>query len=194
MEIALSLIVGIGLSAACGFRVFVPLLGMSIAAMSGHLHLAPGFAWIATWPALIAFSVATVLEIGAYCIPWVDHLLDAVTTPAAIVAGTIMTASVVDGDLSPMLRWSMAAIAGGGVAGLVQLGTVVVRGASSAATGGLGNFFVSLIELAGAALMTVIAMLFPAVCVIVVLMLAIVMIRKLLAAPGSGKITPNAVP
>ena len=88
METVLSLLVGIGLSAACGFRVFVPLLMVSISAMSGHLVLAPGFEWLGSLPALIAFSVATCLEIAGYYVPWVDHLLDSVSTPAAVVAGT----------------------------------------------------------------------------------------------------------
>jgi hypothetical protein len=93
METTLGLIVGIGLSAACGFRVFVPLLGMSIAAHSGYVTLAPGFEWLGTREALIAFSAATVIEIAAYYIPWVDNTLDALTTPLAVVAGTILTAS-----------------------------------------------------------------------------------------------------
>src|ERR1043165_470437 len=100
MDTALSICVGVGLSAACGFRVFVPLLIMSIASISGHLHLAQGFAWIGSYPALIAFGVATVLEIAGYYIPWLDHLLDTMATPAAIVAGTIVTASFVTG-MSP---------------------------------------------------------------------------------------------
>src|SRR5260370_32245357 len=87
METLLAASLGIGLSAACGFRVFVPLLVMSIASFSGHLTLAPGFQWIGSYPALITFSVATVVEIGGYYIPWVDHLLDTLATPAASVPG-----------------------------------------------------------------------------------------------------------
>src|SRR6266404_582426 len=95
METLLSICVGIGLSAACGFRVFVPLLVMSIAALSGHLTLAHGFEWIGSYPALVAFAVATCLEIAGYYIPWVDNLLDTIATPAAIIAGTIITAAMV---------------------------------------------------------------------------------------------------
>ena len=73
METALSVLVGLGLSAACGFRVFVPLLVVSIAARSGHLSLATGFDWMGSDAALIAFGVATVLEIAGYYVPWVDH-------------------------------------------------------------------------------------------------------------------------
>src|SRR5438046_4851995 len=94
METILSVCAGIGLAAACGFRFFVPMLVVSIAALSGHLQLSEHFQWIGTYPALVAFSVATVLEIGGYYIPWLDHLLDTITTPAAIVAGTIVSASL----------------------------------------------------------------------------------------------------
>src|SRR5438477_6553096 len=146
MEILLSVCIGIGLSAACGFRVFVPLLVMSIAAMSGHLTLAKGFDWIGSYPALIAFSVATVMEIAAYYIPWLDNLLDTIATPAAIIAGTIVTASLVTGT-SPFLKWALAIIAGGGVAGIIQGTTVVARGASTGSTGGLANALLATIQL-----------------------------------------------
>src|ERR1043166_5372948 len=110
METLLSICVGIGLSAACGFRVFVPLLIMSIASMSGHLTLAHGFEWISSYPALLAFAVATCVEVAGYYIPWVDNLLDAIATPAAMVAGTLVTASMV-ADLSPFMKWTLAIIA-----------------------------------------------------------------------------------
>src|SRR6187549_3877576 len=95
MELLLSICVGLGLSAACGFRVFVPLLITSIAAHSGHLQLASSFAWIGSPAALTAFSLATALEIGGYYVPWLDHFLDTVASPAAVVAGTVITASMV---------------------------------------------------------------------------------------------------
>src|SRR5206468_2741563 len=145
METVLSICVGIGLSAACGFRVFVPLLIMSIASLSGHLTLAHGFEWIGSWPALVSFAVATCVEIAGYYIPWVDNLLDTIASPAAVIAGTLITASLVT-DVSPFLKWTLAIIAGGGVAGMVQGTTVVARGASSAGTGGLGNPLLATIE------------------------------------------------
>ena len=108
VDTLLSVLIGVGLAAACGFRVFVPLLVMSLASRAevGHLSLGPGFAWIGSTPALVAFSVATLLEIAGYYIPWVDNLLDTVATPTAIVAGILVTASAVT-DMSPFLRWSL---------------------------------------------------------------------------------------
>src|SRR5258706_957234 len=148
METLFSVSAGVGLSAACGFGFFVPLLVMSIASLSGHLPLAHGFEWIGTYPALVTFAVATCVEVLGYYIPWVDHTLDTIATPAAIMAGTLVSASLVT-DVGPFWKWSLAIIAGGGSAGLVQGTTVVVRGASLAGTAGLANPLVATLELAG---------------------------------------------
>lgn len=180
METLLGLIIGTGLSAACGFRVFVPLLGTSIAAMSGHLHLAQGFEWVGSWPALVAFSVATLLEVAAYFIPWFDHVMDSIAAPAAVVAGTVLTASLV-GDVSPFLRWSLAIIAGGAVAGTTQLGTMALRTVSSTFTGGIGNPVVSAGELAGSTVMTLLALFLSVVgfiLAVVICLLALKSLRK----------------
>lgn len=160
METLLGLCIGIGLSAACGFRVFVPLLIMSIASYSGHLTLASSFQWIGSEPALIAFGLATALEIAGYYVPWIDNFLDTVATPAAVVAGTIVTASMVT-DVSPFLRWTLAVIAGGGAAGLVQGATVLIRGASTAGTAGLANPIFATAELGGSIITSIVSMFAP---------------------------------
>jgi hypothetical protein len=173
METFLSILVGIGLSAACGFRVFIPLLSISIASLSGHLTLSAGFEWMGTYPALAAFAVATVLEIAGYYIPWVDHLLDIVAAPAAIIAGIIAMSSSVAG-VSPFLRWSLAIIAGGGVAGLFQALTGITRIASSSTTAGLGNPVVSTAEAAGATAFSAMALIIPVVGIaVLVIVLAL---------------------
>ncbi|MFN7962890.1 MAG: DUF4126 domain-containing protein [Thermoanaerobaculia bacterium] len=137
-----SVCLGIGLAAACGFRIFLPFLVMSLAAKAGYLTLTGSFAWIGSTPALIVFAVATGLEIAAYYIPWLDHFLDTLAAPVAIAAGVIATASVATG-MDPMLKWSLAVIAGGGAAGAMHGLTSVLRGASTLATGGLANFLVA---------------------------------------------------
>ena len=182
METIIGLAVGIGLSAACGFRVFVPMLGLSAAALSGYLTLAQGFQWLGTWPALIAFATATVLEICAYYIPWVDNMLDALMTPAAIAAGTITMASMM-GDVSPFLKWSAALIAGGGISAIVQGGTVALRTKASVATGGTTNFMVSNVELAGSVLLTICAIVLPALCFVLVILICWMMVAKMVKSP-----------
>jgi len=170
MDTALSICVGIGLSAACGFRVFVPLLVMSIAALSGHLTLASQFQWIGTYPALIAFSVATALEIGGYFIPWVDHLLDTIATPAAVVAGIIVMSSMLT-SMDPFLKWTLAVIAGGGIAGVVQSGTVLTRAASTSTTGGIANPIVATVELGLSVFMSFLALVLPVVAMLLVVVI-----------------------
>jgi glucan phosphoethanolaminetransferase (alkaline phosphatase superfamily) len=166
----MSVLVGIGLSAACGFRVFVPLLVMSLASLSGHLTLAPGFEWIGTYPALVAFIVATVAEIAGYYIPWVDHLLDVIASPAAVVAGIMAMASTVVG-VSPFLRWSLAIIAGGGIAAAFQAVTGLTRVSSTATTAGLANPVVSTIEAASATAFSILALAIPLLCIAVIAVL-----------------------
>jgi hypothetical protein len=178
METLLSIFIGVSLSAAAGFRVFVPLLVMSIAVHSGHLTVSPGFEWIGTTPALISFSIATVVEILAYYVPFVDNLLDTVASPAAIIAGVIITASTVTG-LSPFLAWSLAIIAGGGVAGTIQSITGMTRLASTSTTGGLANPVVSSVEFGGAAFLSVFAIFVPLVAICIVVGIMIAAIRKL---------------
>ena len=159
-ELILSVIVGVGLSAACGFRVFIPPLVMCIAAKADHVSFGADFVWMETNVALVAFSIAAILEIGAYYIPWLDNALDTIAAPAAVVAGTMTTAAML-GDISPWMKWSLAAIAGGGAAGAVQVTTTVARGASSVLTGGLGNWVVSTGEGIGAVITAILAIVVP---------------------------------
>jgi hypothetical protein len=177
MEELLSIIIGIGLSATCGFRIFVPLLGMGIAYQAGALDFASGFDWIGSWPAIIAFGIAMVVEIAAYYVPWLDNLLDSIATPAAIVAGTIATASMI-GDVTPFFRWTLAIIAGGGVAGLVQGSSVAVRGVSTATTGGLGNPVVSTGELFASIFGTIISILLPYLALFLVILLISIILHR----------------
>nr|MBI0584756.1 DUF4126 domain-containing protein [Methanomassiliicoccus sp.] len=178
LSILLSIALGVGLSAAAGFRVFVPFLVMSAASLTGHLSLTGGWSWIGTYPALVVFAVATVLEVIAYYVPWLDNALDLIATPAAVVAGIVLTASVVS-DVSPLLRWTLAIIAGGGTAAVVQTGTVLLRGLSSTTTLGFGNFTVSTAELAGSVLTSVLAVVIPLLALVLVVILLIWIVRRL---------------
>ncbi len=176
-ETLLSICLGLGLSAACGFRVFVPLLVVNLAARAGWLSLAGELSWMGETPALVAFGVATVLEVSAYFIPWLDNLLDSVATPAAVVAGAVVTASVVTG-MDPALKWMLAVIAGGGVAGAVQTATVGGRMVSSVATAGLGNPLVATMELLSSFSLSVVSLLVPVLAAGLVLGLLIFMWRR----------------
>ncbi|ADE54861.1 DUF4126 domain-containing protein [Coraliomargarita akajimensis] len=190
MNEALAILVGIGLAAACGFRVFVPLFIASLAANTGiDLFGGADFqgmvgedtAWLGSTPVTIALGVATAVEIAAYYIPWVDNLLDSIATPAAVAAGTFISGILMPeflGDGS--LKWVLALIAGGGTAGVVQGASVVTRGASTASTGGIGNPLVSTTELGGAVLTAGVAVLVPVLAALLVAFLLFVALKKLI--------------
>ncbi|MEQ8790893.1 MAG: DUF4126 domain-containing protein [Pirellulaceae bacterium] len=175
-ETILALAVGIGLAASCGFRVFVPLLIASVAGLLGWMPPSEGFEWLATWPAATALGIATALEIGAYYIPWLDNLLDSISSPTAVAAGVlVVAASAVEVD--PLLKWSVAVIAGGGSAGVISLGTAGVRTLSTGFTAGLGNAVVATGEWVSAVLLSLLAIVAPLLAVVVSAVLVVVLGR-----------------
>jgi Domain of unknown function (DUF4126) len=181
IDVALSVVLGVGLAAATGFRLFLPMLIASAAAYTGHLSLDPGFAWLATPTALTMLGVAAVIEVVAYYIPGIDNLLDAAATPAAFVAGTVLSAAVIT-DMPPLVKWTAAVIAGGGIAGLTQAGTAMLRANSTVLTAGLGNPVIATAELGGALLVSLLALVAPLVAFMVVILFiwwAIRLLRQL---------------
>lgn len=181
IDLALSVALGVGLAAATGLRLFLPMLVASAAAYAGHLPLSENFAWLGTLPALMLLGVAAVMEILAYYIPGVDNLLDTLATPAAFVAGTVVAAAVMT-DLPPMVKWAAAIIAGGGVAGVTQSVTALVRAKSTIFTGGLGNPAVATAEFGGSLLVSLLALAAPVLtlaAVVLLLWLALRWLRRM---------------
>jgi Domain of unknown function (DUF4126) len=179
-DFALSIVLGIGLAAATGFRVFLPMLIMSGAAYTGHLPLDNSFAWLATPSAMTMLGVAAVAEILAYYVPGVDNLLDALATPAAFIAGTVVSAAVIT-DLPPMVKWTAAVIAGGGIAGITQGVTAMLRAKSTILTGGLGNSVIATAELVGSLLVSALTLAAPLAAlalVVLFLWLTIHLVRR----------------
>ncbi len=185
-DLALSVALGIGLAAATGLRLFVPMLVASAAAYTGHLPLSENFAWLATLPALILLGVAAAVEILAYYIPGVDNLLDTLATPLAFVAGTIVAAAVMT-DLPPMVKWAAAVIAGGGIAGLTQSVTTVVRAKSTVLTGTLGNPAIATAEFGGSLLVSLLALAAPLLTLLAVVLLLWLAVRWLRRISRSGQ-------
>lgn len=177
METILGLCIGIGLSAACGFRVFVPLLVMSIATITGWFEPVQGFEWLAMPAVCVALGFATVCEIAAYYVPWVDNLLDTIATPAAMIAGTLATMAVSSGEMSQFASWASAIIVGGGTAGVVQASTVAVRGVSTATTGGVGNPIFATGEWIGAIVLSILSLITPVLVVILVFLILVLVVR-----------------
>lgn len=179
MEILLSVGLGVGLAAACGFRVFLPFLVMGVAARAGALDLSQDFEWMVGTPALLAFGTAAILEIGAYYIPWLDNLLDVAAMPAAVTAGIAVAGANIE-TASPLLDWALAAVAGGGAAAGVQTGTTLLRGASTMMTAGIGNPVVSTGEAGAAAGLSLLAVTMPVLALAAVLLLVAVVSARLL--------------
>ena len=171
VQILLSLSLGLGLAAACGFRVFIPPLMMGVGSRLDLYKLEGSFVWVDDTWAIAIFAVATLLEIGGYFIPWIDNLLDAVATPAAIVGGIFVTSASLEGELDPSAQWTLSVIAGGSVSGVIQLGTVATRAISTGTTGGLANPIISLLEAVASILCILISLFLVAIIPIVILFL-----------------------
>ena len=174
----LSVALGVGLAAATGFRIFLPLLLAGIAARAGWIPLNEGFVWLLSTPALMALGTAAVFETLAYYIPGIDHLLDVIAGPAAVVAGVIASASVMT-DVAPGLMWPLAIIAGGGVAGITKGGSALIRAKTGIATAGLGNPVVSTAENAGATVLSVLAIALPLLCLLLVALVLFWSVRRI---------------
>ena len=171
VQILLSLSLGLGLAAACGFRVFIPPLMMGVGSRLDLYKLEGSFVWVDDTWAIAIFAVATLLEIGGYFIPWIDNLLDAVATPAAIIGGIFVTSASLEGELDPSAQWTLSVIAGGSVSGVIQLGTVATRAISTGTTGGLANPIISLLEAVASMLCILISLFLVAIIPIVIIFL-----------------------
>ena len=161
----LSAFIGIGLAAATGFRVFMPMFAVSLASYLGWIPMNESFEWLSGVPTLITTGIAMVAEVLAYYIPFIDHLLDTISVPLATVAGSVMFASQF-ADIGTFPQWALALIAGGGTAAAISSGFAGTRAASTATTGGLGNSVVATTETAGAGLMTFLALAAPVIAFI----------------------------
>ena len=176
MDTVLAALIGIALSATCGFRIFVPLLAVCLATRAEGedaqplVELADNFNWLASDSALIVFLVAAIFEIVGYYLPVIDNFLDTVATPASVLAGTLITAAFLTG-MEPWMQWVLGLIAGGGMAGAVQSTTVVARAASTVTTGGLGNPIVAFVETGYSFLGSFLAVLAAPVALVILLFL-----------------------
>lgn len=155
-----SLFSAFGLASAAGFNAFVPLLSVGLLARYTDLvRLAEPFD-ILTQPWMLGVLAALALiDFIADKVPALDHLwhgLGALVSPAA---GAVLFASQqnVLSDLHP----AVAALAGLVVAGGFHGGRAAARPISTAATGGLGNPVLSLLEDVLSAILTAAALLLP---------------------------------
>jgi hypothetical protein len=179
-ESLLGIGVGLALAAAAGFRVFVPLLVLSLAARGGWVELSPSFEWLSSTSASVALATAMALEIAAYYVPFFDNVLDGLAAPVAVLAGILASASVLT-DLPPWLQYSIAIIGAGGTAGVVHASTSLLRLKSSAATAGFGNPILATLELAGSVLIALLAVLAPLIALAAVAAIVWLVVKRVTA-------------
>lgn len=175
-EIVFSILLGIGLAASVGFRIFVPLFILSIASYFQLLPLNENWQWVGSSAAMITLGIATLIEIGGYLIPWVDNMLDTIAVPLAAVAGTAVMLSTM-GDLDPIITWSLAIIAGGGTATAIKSSTSTTRLASTATTGGMANPIVAIVELGSSIIMAILALVAPIIAIVFVIVILYLMFK-----------------
>tara|TARA_R110001583_G_scaffold109799_2_gene258619 strand:- start:1538 stop:2107 length:570 start_codon:yes stop_codon:yes gene_type:complete len=166
-EIIFSILIGIGLAASVGFRIFVPLFSLSLAAHFNIIPLNESWQWVGSSVAIITLGVATIVEILAYFIPFLDNLLDTIAVPLAAIAGTVVMIATVS-DLDPAITWALAIIAGGGTAAAIKGSTSTTRLASSATTAGIANPVISTVETGIAFIMAVLSIFIPILAIILV--------------------------
>ena len=182
VTIIMATLMGISLAAASGFRVFLPPFLLSLAARFNVVWfldidlIGTQFEFFTSTLSIVVLGIATVAEFAAFYAPWVDSVLDTIATPASIVAGIAMTAIVLEGN-DPIIQWTIAIVAGGGVAATIQSATVAIRGLSSTFTFGLGNPAVATSENVASVVLTLIAILIPFLSALFVLLIVALLLR-----------------
>lgn len=174
--VILSVLLELGLSSAVGFRIFVPALVTSVASHLGYINLAEGMQWMASYPAMVNFGVATLLEIFGYYIPFVDNILDTVAAPAAVICGTLLMGSTIL-EMDPLIKWPISVIAGGGLATTILGGTSLIRAKSSGFTAGLGNAIISTIEGIVSGIISITSIVLPVLSVVIILWILYIILR-----------------
>jgi len=176
IETILSIFLGIGLSASVGFRVFLPLFALSLATYFGKWDLNESWLWLGSATAVITFGIATLVEIIAYYIPVIDNLLDTIAIPLATIAGTAVMVSTV-ADLSPVVTWALAIIAGGGTAAAVKSSASATRLGSTVSTAGIGNPVVTTVETGTSIIMSIVSIFLPLLAVVLVVFIFYILYR-----------------
>ena len=155
-----SLFSAFGLASAAGFNAYVPLLTVGLVARyTDLLRLAKPFD-VLTQPWMLgAIAVLAVVDFVADKIPAVDHAWHAVGAIANPVAGAVLFAS--QQNVLTEVHPAVAAVAGLIVAGGFHGSRSLARPVSTAATGGLGNPVLSLVEDVISGLLSLLAVFLP---------------------------------
>ena len=194
-QLMLAACVGLGLSAACGFRVFVPMLVMGVAQRAGMMQMSTSWDWVGSDWAILTLGVATALEVGAYYVPWLDNALDTVATPASVIAGAVAGAWAMGHiqSMDPSVQWALGIIGGGGTAASIQAVTVGTRALSSITTGGIANPVVSTAENAISTALALTAVILPPLALLVVVLVVCWLVKLVVRRGRRRAVRPTAI-
>lgn len=159
-----------GLATAAGLNAWVPLLATGLLARwTDLIDVTGAFDVLTQTPVLISLAVVAAADFAGDKIPAVDHVLHAAGTVIAPATGVVAALAATNAlDVSPALVTVI-----GLVAAETAHGTrMAIRPFSTVGTGGLGNPVLSLIEDAGAVVLSVLAIVLPVLAAIVIVVAA----------------------
>lgn len=177
----------IALAATAGIRAWLPLLLTGLLVRAGWLELSASFTFLASTKALVVFATATVLEIAGDKIPAVDNALDALGTPLKLAAGALLAAAAFGTVTNPLTSIILGVAVGAPTALVPHAAKSLLRVASTAATGGLANPVLSLLEDVTTVALFALAVLVPlAVAGFVLLVVALLAKRRVARSQVPG--------
>jgi hypothetical protein len=175
MEGIIALATGLGLATASGLNAYLPLLTIGIFARLGWIQLASPFDLLTNVFVLLIIAALAVLDFVGDKVPAVDSGLHAAGLIISPIAGMIL-ALASQGDVATINPF-LVAVAGLVAAGSTHAARAAARPVVTAATGGTGNVVVSAVEDGAAVGLSLLALLVPALAVILVIVLAVVAFR-----------------
>lgn len=177
----MELMTGFGLATAAGLNAYIPLLSLALLARFTDLVTLPaGWSWLENGWVIAVVAVLLLIEIVADKIPALDSVNDAVQTFVRPTAGGIVfgsgtaaqTAAVTDpGEFARTGQWVPVAI-GVVTALVVHLTKTAVRPAANVASAGTAAPVLSTIEDIVSVALVFIAILIPALVLVVMVALA----------------------
>lgn len=171
-------LLGLGLAASTGLRTFLPLLMLALAARFGWfgVELNEQMRWLHADAAIAALGVAAAVEFTADKVPVLDNALSSLGLVVRPLAAALAAGSLFVG-VDPLLAAVAGIIVGAPTALAFNAAQGGLRLASTAATGGLGNPVVSLLEDVLAFFTALLALLAPVLVPVFLVILALIVGR-----------------
>jgi hypothetical protein len=169
-----SLCAAFGLSAAAGLNAWLPLFAGALAQRLDLVDLAQPFDDLSGTGALVALGVLTAIDFVGDKIPAVDHALHAIGTVVAPASGAALFTGQTGADTD--LPTLVAILLGASTAESIHAGRATIRPLSTAATAGIGNPLLSLVEDLGALALTIAAFVVPVLAALAVVTLGVLLL------------------